>query len=206
MKSKFIKLWKKIGAKSNPFTEYNKLDTLYSKKRHYHNLIHIRMCLNELNFIKKQKNTKYDFDSIELAIWYHDIIYDPKMDNNEEKSAEYVTNVLKNANLSIKIINKVEALILSTKHNCFSRKKDERLLQDIDICIFGQSRKIFEKYEKNIRKEYSWVPLKKYKEGRLKVLCYFLNKPNIYNTKIFRKKYEQKARNNLKRSIQKYKN
>ena len=56
---------------------------------------------------------------------------------------------------------------------------------------------------KNIIKEYSWVPLKKYKEGRLKVLCYFLNKPNIYNTKIFRKKYEQKARNNLKRSIQK---
>ena len=120
MKSKFIKLWKK-GAKAI-FTEYNKLDTLYSKKRHYHNLSHIRMCLNELNFIKT-KNTKYDFDSIELAIWYHDIIYDPKMDNNEEKSAEFVTNVLKNANLSIKIINKVEALVLLQNIIAFLEKR-----------------------------------------------------------------------------------
>lgn len=203
MKSRFIWFWEKIDAKSNPVIEFNKLNVLYSKKRYYHNLSHVEMCLKELDNLRKLKDIKYDFNSIELAIWYHDIIYDTKKNNNEEKSAEYVIKVLNTAKLSSKIINKIKTLILSTKHQKPSRKKDERLLQDIDICIFGQSKEIFEEYEKNIRKEYSWVPLKKYKEGRIKVLQYFLNKPTIYNTEIFRKKYEHKARTNLKQSVKK---
>jgi predicted metal-dependent HD superfamily phosphohydrolase len=200
MKSKFIKLWNQINAKSDPIIEFNNLNTLYSKKRYYHNLSHIKMCLKELDNFKKTKD-KYDFDLIELAIWYHDIIYDTKDNDNEEMSAKYLVKVLKKAKLSNKLINKTTSLILSTKHQKTSRKKEERLLQDIDLCIFGQSKKEFDKYENNIRKEYYWVPLEKYKDGRIKVLLYFLQKSNIYNTDFYRKKYEKKARINLKRSI-----
>jgi len=203
MKSRFIKLWEGIDAKSNPITEFNKLSLLYSKKRYYHSISHIQMCLQELDYFKKLNKETYNFDLIELAIWYHDVIYDTRNTNSEERSAEYAVRVCNKAKLSATAITKVKKLILSTKFKNKSENKNERLLQDIDICIFGQSKKIFDEYEKNIRKEYLWVPLERYREGRIKVLKYFLDRKYIYNTEIFRKKYEQKAKTNLKQSIKK---
>jgi len=38
--------------------------------------------------IKKYKRELDDLDSIRFAIWFHDIIYNPKEKNNEENSAD----------------------------------------------------------------------------------------------------------------------
>ena len=53
--------------------------------RHYHNLRHIRHCLAELD---AAKSLAKDPTSVELAIWFHDAVYDPQCHDNEERSAQ----------------------------------------------------------------------------------------------------------------------
>ena len=55
------------------------------KHRAYHNLEHVNDCLNQLDNFESEITDKH---IIEMAIWYHDIIYNPYGKNNELKSAE----------------------------------------------------------------------------------------------------------------------
>jgi predicted metal-dependent HD superfamily phosphohydrolase len=57
-----------------------------SQNRYYHNLNHIGDMLTEAGNFKKMVD---DYDSILFAIWFHDIIYDTKRSDNEEKSSEF---------------------------------------------------------------------------------------------------------------------
>jgi predicted metal-dependent HD superfamily phosphohydrolase len=99
-------------------------------------------------------------------------------------------------------IDLVSALILATKHDVIPSDKDQQILVDVDLAILGQPTAIFLEYENNIRKEYSWVLEKDFREGRAKVLKRFLDRSHIYSTSVFQAKYEDKARANLKASIQ----
>ena len=51
--------------------------------RHYHNLNHIGFLL------RKFDETGEKSEEIEMAIWYHDAIYDPKAGDNEAQSAGF---------------------------------------------------------------------------------------------------------------------
>lgn len=55
------------------------LEQLHEPHRHYHTLKHVKEMLRH-----------YDGSSRELiaAIWLHDIIYDPRASDNEERSAD----------------------------------------------------------------------------------------------------------------------
>ena len=58
----------------------------YSEKhRAYHNLGHIGALLFQAENLKENIR---DRESVGLAIWFHDIIYQPKSSRNEIKSAE----------------------------------------------------------------------------------------------------------------------
>ena len=78
---------------------------------------------------------------------------------------------------------------------------DAALLVDVDLSILGQSGDRFDQYEEQIRREYDWVEAKAFSAGRSAILKSFLQRPFIYSTEFFRKKYEKPARENLVRSI-----
>lgn len=178
---------------------YSQLVNYYNKKnRAYHNMNHIKVCLHEFEQVKS--SLKYPHD-VELAIWFHDIIYDPKSPLNEDKSAEFAATALKNLNVDSHHIGRVKDLILATKHDKAITNRDAQYLVDIDISILGYPPELFLSYEKSIRKEYKWVPQIIYRKKRKQLLMSFLNREKIYYTEPFSELYESQSRINLNAAI-----
>ena len=156
--------------------------------RHYHTLEHIEHCLREFD-----PALAADPEAVELAIWFHDAVYDTRRSDNEEKSAALLLELMPDA-------KRAAAMILVTKHHKASTP-DEALLVDVDLAILGQPREAFDRYEKQIREEYAWVPSLIFRAKRASILRGFLDRPFIYGTEAFRAKYEEAARANLLRSL-----
>lgn len=198
---KWQALWKRLGAQGDASMVYNDLVTRYSEPhRAYHTLQHIRHCLDELEQVR---NLATNPDAVELALWYHDTIYDTKNKDNEERSAALAVEMVRNASLPDNLGQSVANLIMATKHSATPSDSDVQLLVDIDLSILGQTEARFDEYERQVRKEYEWVPYEQFVAGRSAILKSILDRPNIYSTQFFRNKYETRARRNITRSIKK---
>jgi predicted metal-dependent HD superfamily phosphohydrolase len=180
---------------------FQKLADRHSEEqRHYHNLHHVFACLEHLDVIADRID---DPKSVEIALWFHDAIYDPKRNDNEELSAAYARSFLQSVNLAPDEILKVEHLIALTKHPSNPETDDEKYLIDIDLSILAADETIFDRYESSIRKEYGFVPEFLYKKGRKKILMSFERSDHIYSTEYFYEKHESQARWNIKRALEK---
>ena len=182
-------------------TYWNEIETHYnSKSRHYHNLSHI---YNMLFQIEALKSSIINYDLCRFTIWYHDIIYKSTKKNNELKSAEFAKNRLKFLDLGEKSIEIVQKQIKSTqKHELVLKENDDNAyVLDLDLSILGTNWDTYKKYTNDIRKEYAIYPDFMYRPGRKKVLAHFINRDTLFFTDYFRNKYENQARENLKREI-----
>jgi len=200
MKDRFIELWKRLNAKGSAEQEFARLNSMYSRpNRFYHNLKHIQNCLEELDCVQ---HLVIQPNIVELALWYHDAIYDTQAKDNEQQSAQFAYGICLAAQLPETFANRTRYLILTTKHNSLPNSNEARTLVDIDLSILGRSKEEFDEYEANIRREYDWVPEEQFRQGRSKILKAFTDRESIYFTDFFKKKYEAHAQVNLKRSIE----
>lgn len=203
-KTKWFEFWQRLGVKNSPASFFAELEARYSEPhRAYHSLAHVMDCLAEF---ESAKDAAHDPTAVEMAIWYHDIVYDPRAKDNEEQSAELAAKVSSDIGLPSPLNQRVNRLILATKKHDASLDQDAPLLVDVDLSILGRGPQRFDNYENQIRQEYSWVSDEAFAAGRTAVLESFLTRPVIYSTEFFRNKYEQQARENLKRSISKLQN
>ncbi|MBI5347496.1 MAG: pantetheine-phosphate adenylyltransferase [Candidatus Aenigmarchaeota archaeon] len=192
-------LWERIDADGSGEDAYNELVSLYGEtQRAYHNFVHIAHVLRELD---GARNLIENPEQVEVALWYHDAVYNTREKGNEEKSAELAEQRLSKAGLKPQFIDGVIALILSTEHQAMPQGSDEKHLVDIDLSILGKSQKEFDEYERDIRDEYAWVADEQFRQERSTILQVFLDRDSIYSTDFFRQKYEKQARRNVERSI-----
>ena len=174
---------------------------MYSEPhRRYHNVRHIEDCLSEFD---RARQVAKDPTAVELAIWFHDAIYDPLASDNEERSAELAKDWLAKANASEAVADAVGRLVLATQCHDASPQTDAALLIDVDLSILGQSPDRFWEYEQQIREEYAWVPAAVFARKRAEVLQGFLARPRLYSTEVIHEKLEAQARINLRASIDK---
>jgi predicted metal-dependent HD superfamily phosphohydrolase len=198
------KLWREIGAKDDGLAVYQELVSLYSEPhRHYHNLTHVAECLNEFD---TARNLAKQPLAVELAIWFHDAIYDTRAANNEEKSAELAQKRIADAKAGGELSASAFALVMATKTHDPSLHLDAPLLADIDLSILGKPEERFWEYESQIRREYDWVPEGIFATKRAEILERFLDRERIFYTKQFFDRCEKQARANLQASVQKLKN
>ncbi|WP_250433465.1 HD domain-containing protein [Hanstruepera flava] len=169
--------------------------------RHYHNLKHI---YNMLIQSEKIKNLIEDFEMLQFSIWYHDIVYRPTRKDNEEKSALSAKNSLRKFSFDEKRIECVNDLIISTKKHelILYENNDNAYMLDLDLSILGTDWDVYKKYVENIRKEYKIYPNFMYNPGRKKVLQQFLNREALYFSEEFSIKYENQARENIERELE----
>lgn len=169
--------------------------------RHYHNLQHLEECLTFLAEARQQQNVP-NADAIELALWFHDVVYDPRAADNEEKSAEVATQFLLRTGAVESLRLDVSRLILATKTHRHDEHSDAMWLLDIDLAILGQTEARFAEYEGQIRQEYSWVDEMLYRQKRAEIMDGFLSRPRIYATDYFHQRLDKPARANLHSLIQ----
>jgi predicted metal-dependent HD superfamily phosphohydrolase len=197
--TRWLESWRKLGVKSDPTHYFADLKARYSEShRAYHNLAHVLDCLDEF---KTARVIAEDASAVEMAIWYHDVVYDPKAKNNEEESAELAAKVCAEVGIAEPRTRKMKDLILATKKHQ-ATEGDAAIVVDVDLSILGRDPIRFRNYENQICEEYSWVSEEAFAAGRVSVLEGFLGRPAIYSTEFFRNKYEQQARENLISSIQ----
>ncbi|MGH7656834.1 MAG: HD domain-containing protein [Gemmatimonadales bacterium] len=165
--------------------------------RAYHTLSHIEDCLSLLDATPDVPAR----DLVEAALWLHDVVYDPKKDDNEEKSAAVAARLLSNLGADRAAVKAVEEYIRLTRHDRGALKGPGAWVVDIDLAILGAGPEAFARYENTIRREYSWLDPARYRKGRIAVLGKFMNRTRIYQTDYFDKLLDARARNNLKDAI-----
>lgn len=193
---RFTELCRSIGITTEKAESvFRGLTAHYSEQhRSYHNLAHITYMLDELD-----ASGVHSVD-IELAIWFHDAIYDPKKQDNELQSAEYFRAEL-GIHLDDKLSEDVFRLIIATDPTRpRSEQADENLLIDIDLSILGAEPAAYNEYKNAIRSEYSHVPEKEFNAGRIGILTHFLSR-EIYATECFKTR-ENQARDNISAEIE----
>lgn len=190
--------WTGIGARTDGQGVCEQLLARYSEPhRHYHTLQHLEECLALFDTVRGRAQRP---DEMELALWFHDAIYDVKCSDNEERSADWARAVLAEAGVAAESADRVHALIMATRHTANPVLPDEQLLVDIDLSILAADEARFAEYERQIRKEYAFVPGWLFRRKRRAILRGFLDRPSIYSTAHFREALEQRARTNLKRA------
>ena len=167
--------------------------------RHYHTIPHLNNLLAELLAVKDKIS---DWRTLIFSIAYHDIVYDPLANNNEEKSAELAYRKLSDLSVPDGQKQRCCAQIMTTKEHKQSTDADTNFFTDADLAIMGSPEEVYRQYSELIRKEYHVYPEFVYNTGRKKVLHHFLEMPHIYKTDFFRNKYESQARKNLKDELQ----
>ncbi len=135
------------------------LSNYFEPHRVYHNIHHI------FDLLRKADKKGILSDELFLAIVFHDSIYDPKRNDNEEKSAELFSSYIDN--------DAVKQAILETKTHEPTTQLSKQLC-DLDLSIlYDNDFDNFIEFENKIFKEYQFVDYKTYKEKRVDILQNF---------------------------------
>lgn len=171
-----------------------------SGNRFYHTLEHVQAVLNSLDSLKHHTS---NLPTLQLAAWFHDVIYDTRAKDNEEKSAEYAVTVLNQLGIPSNIIDDVAQIILDTKHHQpTGDNRDSKIFLDADLAILGADDTEYRFYAQKIQREYSWMSPEQYREGRTAVLLELLQRVKIYYTPEMAAKFEEQARHNIRGELE----
>lgn len=198
LRSRFARALADAGATQPGNALFDELVSRYCEShRHYHTLAHIDACLVWLDWFAG--STRHSAE-VELALWFHDAVYDPRATDNEYRSAQLARDRLASVGAPGSVLDRIAAHVLATEHHV-SSGGDAALVVDLDLTILGASTPDFDRFETSIRREYAHVGEPEYVLGRRRVLESFLSKAEIYFVPKIRDEFEVRARANLTRRI-----
>ena len=160
--------------------------------RHYHTLGHLDACLREFDAARELALRPAE---VELALWFHDVVYRSWRRDNEQQSAAMADELLRAA--PIEAVRRIRQMILDTRHHDEDLTGDSALVVDVDLAILGRPPETYEPFARAIRREYWWVPRARYRAARTALLRGFLARSSIYHHDAFYRRYEAQARLNI---------
>lgn len=199
-RARFVALWRRCltGEAVDAETAYDRLLDLYGEPhRHYHTLTHIRHCLDEFD---PAAALIHDPDAVEMALWFHDAIYQPGAPDNEWRSAELFRH-WSEGRAPAAFRQRVHDLVLATTHREPPRDHDAGFTMDIDLSGFGLPWEICEREGRLIRAEFADKNDGEYYPGHLRFLLALHHRPTFFFTEWFRRRYESAANHNVARII-----
>lgn len=178
---------------------YRELVDRYSENgRFYHTQEHVAACLRHLDGCIDAVNEQRE---VELALWFHDAVYNPRSGSNEKDSADWAASFLSSNGAPEDAIARVHRLVMATEHDARALTNDESLLVDIDLAILGADPETYDTFEKAIRAEYRHVPTFIYRQKRAQVLRGFLQRRQIFHNEPFTTEREARAQENLQQAV-----
>jgi predicted metal-dependent HD superfamily phosphohydrolase len=197
---RFTTLWARNlpGATVAAEPVHGRLIELYGEPhRRYHTLNHIRHCLREFDGAAA---LMVEPDAVEMALWFHDAIYQPGAKDNERRSADLFQQ-WSGARANPAFQQRVDDLIMATTHREPPDQGDAKFLVDIDLSSFGLPWEACERDGRLIRAEFAGVADDQYYPGHLRFLRTLQDRATFFCTEFFQQRYEPVARANLARII-----
>ena len=203
---RLLLFWDKLWQGAGPDGE-RLLRAYAAPERAYHDLEHLEEVLDwSLGLPLAPERLR----PLQIALFYHDAVYDPRRQDNEEASAALAQRELRQVGYDQ--IATVAELILATRHlqppdplpggSATGDSPLQDWMVDVDLSILGAEPARFFRYHEDVRREYAWVPELLYRHQRAQVLRGFLNRARIYRTDYFHERLERQARQNLQAALQ----
>jgi predicted metal-dependent HD superfamily phosphohydrolase len=198
--TRFEALWRRCVPAPPPLegaAVFAELRRLFGEPyRHYHTLDHILDCVRRVDEVA---SLLVDRDAVELALWFHDAVYEFGAATNERRSAEMFLRLSNGASPVFR--RRVCGLILATRHSGIVHGNDRRFIVDIDLAGFGAPWPEFMRNGTLLRKESPARTDAQYQTGQVFFLNRLQRRARFFSTDYFRDKYEQTARENLRRLL-----
>jgi len=177
---------------------FARLDAYYREPhRHYHNGGHIDDCLARLDLAYAQADGGVDdADAVELALWFHDVIYQLGAPDNEQRSAEWFAAQAA-GHLPADFIDRVAGYILDTTHREAPAAPGAKWVVDADLSGIGMDGESFGRDGDKIRREFAHLSDAEFARGQAGFLRGLLARERIYYTDFFRDLCEARARRNI---------
>jgi predicted metal-dependent HD superfamily phosphohydrolase len=173
------------------------LDHYSEAHRRYHTPEHIEHCLTQFDMAADLMD---DPDAVEMALWFHDVIYDVPTARNEARSAEFFSE-LTHDRIGPEFGRSICDMILITAHQEMPRRKDDKYIVDVDLSSFGLPWEEFKRDSENVRSEFACRTDAEFYSAHIKFMRSLVKRPRFFATGFFREKYEKSARGNIERLI-----
>src|SRR5690606_8143755 len=103
--------------------------------RHYHDLAHVAAVLR---FASNVIAAAADPRPVRLALWYHDIVYDPRATDNEARSAVLAAVHLAALSVPSDLVTETVRLVeLTATHRTGANDANGAVVLDADLAILG---------------------------------------------------------------------
>ena len=164
--------------------------------RHYHTAQHIDECLAAWAAVRAQLKAPA---CVALAIWLHDLVYDPKAKDNEAQSAALTRDWWRGALPEDQLATVCGWIEATQAHEAAPHDADLQALLDIDLAILAAEPTRFAQYEAQVAREYAHVPPDLFAQGRRAFLQTLSVRPALFHHPAF-VHLEAPARANLARA------
>ncbi len=197
---RFRALWQRclIDGAADDSSEIHQrlLDGYREPQRHYHTLAHIEQCLGMFDQCRSLASNP---DALELAVWFHDVIFEPGKSDNEKRSAQLYLQ-FSNEVQDETTRGLVDRLIMATLHDGSSlTDSDAMYMVDIDLSSFGLSWEEFLQDSQNLRLESAELSDAEYYRRKTDFQNWLLARERFYLSDYFAERLETRARENLAR-------
>jgi predicted metal-dependent HD superfamily phosphohydrolase len=171
--------------------------------RRYHVWAHIETMLKLMEW---RQADLFNLEAMELAILFHDVVYEPGEEENEKRSAGLMLGMLSKTVAPV-TLDAANAMILATETHVLPAemidpvRSDCAHFLDMDLAILGSAPEVFDAFQAGIREEFSEIDDDAYRVGRKAALERFMGRKTLYMTQSFFDSFEAQARQNLGRAI-----
>lgn len=108
---------------------------------------------------------------VDLAIAFHDVVYDPTSDDNERRSARRAERVLTRQDVRRHAVEEVERLVhVTIDHHAEASDLHAALVADADLWVLSAPHDRYDRYAADVRAEYGHVGDAAWRAGRTRVL------------------------------------
>ena len=195
-RKRFEGLWSRcIGTGAGAV--FDEIDALYREPhRRYHTAAHVEHCLRQFDLAADRMDQSH---AVEMALWFHDAIYDVPGKENELRSAELFA-ARADGRGSEQFRSEVHRLIMATTHlDPPPATLDESFIVDIDLSSFGLPWEEFLRDSRAVRAELPHVSDAEFYPRQKKFLESLAARSEFCFTEFFRDRHETRARENIER-------
>jgi predicted metal-dependent HD superfamily phosphohydrolase len=165
--------------------------------RHYHGVRHVGWVVRHVETLAAEHHVD-DVAATVAAAFFHDVVYDPRRDDNEAESAAMAARAVRDIGWDATVGRHVTELVLATAgHDVDGVDRDMAVLLAADLAVLAAEPSRYADYATAVRREYGHVDDDAWRAGRSAVLRSLLDRPHLFAPELKLDEWERRARANI---------